>query len=73
MSCELSHPGNHISQKPSFNCDCEFAHPGKLPEGPDSPLGGGDVVDDCDAQHGVEAVVLHRRGEDQPISFGGEY
>ena len=46
----------------------EIAHPGKLPERPDSPLRGGDVVDHCDAQHRVKAVVLCGGG-DQPISF----
>ena len=45
----------------------EIAHPGKLPERPDSPLRGGDVVDHCDAQHRVKAVVLHGGGG-QPIS-----
>ena len=50
------------------NFSCEFSHPGKLPEGPDSPLRGGDVVDHRDAQHRVKAVVL-RGDRDQPKSF----
>ena len=44
-----------------------LTHPGKLPEGPDPPLGGGDVVDHRDAQHRVKAVVLQGGGDHQPI------
>ena len=47
-------------------------HPGKFPEGPDPPLGGGDVVDHRDAQHCVKAVVLQGGGHHQTISSDGE-